>query len=417
MADAAADRLRALVRPSFGWLTLAAAGGLVLLGITAIQTIAPGEAATQKRNLAIALLGMLAMLLPHPRLIGALAYPMFGLALALLIFVLLPFVPESIVKPINGARSWINLRVMNFQPSEMAKLTFVLALAWYLRYRDSHRSLLGLLGPFFIMLVPVGLIIVEPDLGQSLAFGPTLLVMLIAAGAKLRHLFSIVGLGVLVVAINVGLVLASPFGEAQTNLAPWLQTHQQRRITSMIKLASGDTSEVQTDAYQQHKAMTLSGAGGLHGFGAERTATLFRFYDLPEAHNDMIYAVIINRWGMLGGLAVMGLYLTLIGSMLAVAATTKDPVGRLACVGFAAIFLSQAVINIGMTIGVLPITGITLPLVSYGGSSLLFSFMMVGLVLNFASRRPTYMTRESFEFDRPARAGRRQLPRRTAPSR
>lgn len=402
MIDVMSQRLRELIRPNFGWLTLIAALGLTSLGISAIQTVEhlePGIVASQKRNLAIALLAMVVMLLPHPRLIGWLAYPMFGLALALLVFVLLPFVPESIVRPINGARSWINLRVMNFQPSEMAKVTFVLALGWYLRYRDSHRSFLGLLGPFFLMLVPVMLIIVEPDLGQSLAFGPALLLMLVAAGAKLRHLFSVVGMGLLVLALNVVLVLMSSADPGGTDYAPWLKPHQQRRITSMIKLASGDYSEVQGDAYQQHKAMTLAGAGGASGYGEERSEIYLEFYKLPEAHNDMIYAVIVNRWGMLGGLGVMGLYLLLILSMFAVAATSREPMGRLACVGFAGIFLAQAVINIGMTIGVLPITGITLPLVSYGGSSLLFSFIMVGLVLNFASRPAIFMARPSFEFD------------------
>ncbi|MEM9882674.1 MAG: FtsW/RodA/SpoVE family cell cycle protein, partial [Planctomycetota bacterium] len=169
----------------------------------------------------------------------------------------------------------------------------------------------------------------------------------------------------------------------------------------MIKLASGDLSEVQDAAYQQHKAMVHSGAGGVIGHGPDRTATLFAYYDLPEAHNDMVYAVIVSRWGLRGGLGVIALYLVLIGSMLGVAATNRDPMARLACVGFAAIFLTQAVINIGMTLGVLPITGITLPLVSYGGSSLLFSFTMIGLVLNFAARRPAHATRPSFEFDKP----------------
>lgn len=408
MIDAAAERLRDLVRPNFGWLTLIAAVGLTMVGIAAQETVEvmePGIVAAQKRNLVIALLAMGIMLLPHPRLIGWLAYPMFGLALGLLVFVLLPFVPESIVRPINGARSWINLRVMNFQPSEMGKVTFVLALAWYLRYRESHRSFWGLLTPFVFMLVPVMLIIVEPDLGQSLAFGPALLLMLVAAGAKLRHLFSVVGLGAVVIALNVTLVLMTSGVPDEPNYAPWLKSHQQKRITSMIKLASGDYSEVQGDAYQQHKAMTLAGAGGTRGYGGERAGTFLEFYKLPEAHNDMIYAVIVNRWGMLGGIGVMALYLLLIGSMLAVAAASREPMGRLACVGFAAIFLAQAVINIGMTVGVLPITGITLPLVSYGGSSLLFSFIMVGLVLNFASRPAVFMARPSFEFD--GRAGRR----------
>ncbi|MEL7088088.1 MAG: FtsW/RodA/SpoVE family cell cycle protein, partial [Planctomycetota bacterium] len=297
MIDAAIERLQALARPSFAWLTLVAALGLTFLGIAAMETVAPGSARAQQRNLLIALAALAVMLLPHPRVIGWLAYPMFGLALALLVFVLLPFVPESLVRPRNGTRGWIDLKVMDFQPSEMAKVTFVLALSWYLRYRDSHRSLVGLLPPFVFMIVPVGLIIVEPDLGQSLAFGPVLLIVLVAAGAKLRHLVSIVGLGILIIALNVGLVLASSGnpaggeGIAGGNYAPWLKDHQQRRITSMLKLAAGDTSEIQGDAYQQHKAMTLAGAGGLRGYGADRTAVLFEHYKLPEAHNDMIYAV------------------------------------------------------------------------------------------------------------------------------
>ncbi|MBB6431437.1 FtsW/RodA/SpoVE family cell cycle protein [Algisphaera agarilytica] len=408
MIEAAAARLRDLLRPNFGWITLVAAIALAAMGIMAqetVETLEPGISNSQKRNLVVALAAMVVMLIPHPRVIGWLAYPMFGLAIALLIFLLIPFVPESIVRPRNGTRGWIDLKVMDFQPSEMAKVTFVIALGWYLRYRESHRSFWGLVPPFLFMLVPVMLIIVQPDLGQSLAFGPALLVVLIAAGAKLRHLFSVVGMGVMVIAINVTLVLMTSGVPGEPDYAPWLKSYQKSRITSMIKLASGDYSEVQDESYQQHKAMTLAGAGGTQGYGGERSETFIEFYKLPEAHNDMIYAVVVNRWGMLGGFAMMGLYLLLIGSMLAVAAATKEPLGRLACVGFAGIFLAQAVINIGMTVGVLPITGITLPLVSYGGSSLLFSFIMVGLVMNFASRRATYMSRPSFEFD--GRAGRR----------
>ena len=397
MIDLIVARLVALARPSFGWLTLAAALGLTFLGIEAMDHIPldfpPDPAGNQQRNLLIALTAMSCMLLPHPRVIGVLAYPLFAVALGLLIFVLIPFVPESIVKPVNGARSWINLRVMNFQPSEMAKVTFVLSLAWYLRYRQNHRTLWGLIPPFVFMLVPVGLIIVEPDLGQSLAFGPSLLVMLVAAGAKLRHLLSLLVIAGLVIGLNVAIVLFAP---PQYQV---LKPHQQKRIASMIRLAQGDTSQVQTDAYQQHKAMTLAGAGGFEGRGADTSRTLLAYYPLPESHNDMIYAVIVNRWGLLGGVATLGLYLVLIGSMFAVAATHRDPLGRIACVGFAGIFLTQAVINIGMTVGVLPITGITLPFVSYGGSSLLFSYIMVGLVLNFASRQRTFMSRPSFEFD------------------
>jgi cell division protein FtsW (lipid II flippase) len=397
LIDTLAERMRSLARPNFGWLTLAAALGLTFIGIEVMRYIPidfpPNPARNQQCNLLIALFAMSLMLLPHPRVIGVAAYPLFALALGLLIFVLIPFVPESIVKPVNGARSWINLRVMNFQPSEMAKVTFVLSLAWYLRYRANHRTLWGLIPPFLFMLVPVGLIIVEPDLGQSLAFGPALLVVLVAAGAKLRHLLSLLLIAAVIVGGNIAIVLFAP-AEYQI-----LEDHQQRRISSMIRLASGDRSQVQTDAYQQDKAMTLVGVGGVGGRGPETSEKFLSLYDLPESHNDMIYSVVVNRWGLVGGLAVMGLYLLLVGSMFAAAAATRDPLGRLSCVGFAGIFLAQAVINIGMNLGVLPITGITLPFVSYGGSSLLFSFIMVGLVMNFASRKRAMMARRSFEFD------------------
>ena len=300
--------------------------------------------------------------------------------------------PRGIVPVINGARSWIDTPGMNFQPSEMTKVFFALSLAWYFRFRKSHRSLLGLVFPFLLTLVPVTLIMMQPDLGTALVFAPALFAVLVAAGAKLRHLFAIGGLGTLVVVANIAIILWAP---ANMQL---LKDHQQRRVRSMIKLASGDTSDIQADAYQQYKAMTLCGAGGVWGFGEERSREVFENFHLPEAHNDMIFAVIVNRWGMLGGIGVIGLYGALVTGFLGVSATTRDPLGRLTCVGFAAMILTQVVVNVGMTLGILPITGITLPFISYGGSSLLFTFIMLGLVLNFASRPRGMMERESFEF-------------------
>lgn len=386
------DQARALARPNFGWLALVSALALTFVGIVAIETVEPGFAASQKQKLPIALAGMAVMMLPHPRLLGAIAHLMFGVSLVLLIVLLLPFMPRSIVPVINGARSWYDTPGMNFQPSEMCKVFYVLSLAWYLRYRDNHRTLLGLIPPFIFMVVPVLLILKQPDLGTALVFAPALLLMLVAAGAKLWHLCSVISLGVLLVGVNIAIVLYAP-PDYQV-----LKPHQQRRITSMIKLASGDTSEVQDDAYQQYKAMNLSSSGGIHGYGQERSTTIFTYYSLPESHNDMIFAVIANRWGLFGAVGVIGMYGLLICSFLGVAATSKDPLGRLSSVGFAAMIFTQVVINVGMTLGVMPITGITLPFISYGGSSLLFTYAMLGLVLNFASRRPAMMARESFEF-------------------
>ncbi len=387
------DLLVYLLRPHAGWFALLAALGLTFLGIRAIETVSPIYAAKQMRWLPIALVVMGVFMLPHPRVLGRLAYPGFILCLFLLAFVILPFAPRGLVPRINGATSWINLGVMNFQPSEAMRVFFVLSLAWYLRYRENHRRLFGLVVPFVIMLVPVGLILKQPDLGVALVFGPTLLVMLIAAGAKLRHLGAIVGLGVLAVVVNLAIIFYAP---ASMQL---LETHQQMRIKSMVSLASGDDRYVKDAAYQQDKAMTLIGAGGLAGYGAERSEVVIRYNRLPERHNDMIFAVIVNRWGLVGAWGVLGLYLLLVMSILSVASRSKDPLARLSCVGLAAMIVTPATINVGMCIGLMPVTGITLPFISYGGSSLMFSFAMVGLVMNFAGRRPQRLARPSFEFD------------------
>lgn len=387
-------QLKLLARPHPGWYALAAALLLVLIGITAIGTVNDELAIVQsKRWLPVAILGMLAVLVPHPRWLGHMAYPLLGLAIALLVFVILPFVPRSIVPVRNGSTAWINLGFMNFQPSEMAKVAFVLALAWYLRYRENHRSLLGLLIPFAIMFVPVILILKEPDLGSALLFAPTLFVMLVAAGAKLRHLGALLGIGAAAVALNIAIVLFAP-PSMQV-----LQDHQRIRIEAMYYQVIGDDRMVKDEGYQQDVAMRMVAAGGVAGYGADRSRTIIEYNKLPFDYNDMIFPVIVNRWGMFGGWAVLGLYTVLVGSILLVAARSRDPFARLSCVGFAGIIFTQASINIAMTVGLMPITGITLPFISYGGSSLLFTFIMIGLVINFAARRPQMLSRPSFEFD------------------
>ena len=387
-------QLRVLIRPHAGWYALLAALMLTWLGTSAIDTVSPGHADVQSgRWLPAALVAMLLVMLPAPRWIGHMAYPMMGVAIALLVFLILPGVPSSIVPVRNGSRAWIDLKFMSFQPSEMGKVCFVLSLAWYLRFRDNHRSLTGLLIPFAFMFVPVILILKEPDLGSALLFAPTLFVMLVAAGAKLRHLGALLGIAVAVIGINVAVVLFAP------DSMQVLKGHQRSRIEAMYFEWRGDDRMAQREGYQQRVAKRMVAAGGTTGYGKDKAATIIDYNDLPFDYNDMIYPVIVNRWGVLGGLGVMGLYGVLVGSMLLVAARSKDPFARISCVGFAGMIFTQASINIGMTVGLLPITGITLPLISYGGTSMLFTFVMVGLVINFAARRPQLLARPSFEFD------------------
>jgi len=388
------DQLRHMARPNPAWVALAAALVLTWVGIAAIDTVAPEYAMVQsKRWLPVALVAMLVTLVPHPRWLGHMAYPAMAVALALLVFIILPFAPRSLVPVINGSTAWINLGFMNFQPSEMAKVALILSTAWFLRYRDNHRSLTGLLVPFVIMAVPLLLILKEPDLGSALLLPPALFAILIAAGAKLRHMGAILGIGLLAIGVNIAIVLWAP---------PSLQVlkpHQRVRIESMYYQIIDDSRMDKDAGYQQKVAVRLVSAGGVAGYGKERAATVIDYNDLPFDHNDMIFPVIVCRWGLAGALGVIGLYVLLVSSMLAVAGRSKDPFARLSCVGFAGLIFAQATINIAMTLRLMPITGITLPFISYGGSSLLFTFIMVGLVMNFGSRRPQLLSRPSFEFD------------------
>jgi cell division protein FtsW (lipid II flippase) len=145
--------------------------------------------------------------------------------------------------------------------------------------------------------------------------------------------------------------------------------------------------------------MTLVGAGQVSGVGRRKAADLVTYNRLPEEHNDMVFAVISCRWGAGGALLTWGLFGVLfVGGMLS-AGQCRDPFGRLVAVGIVAILFAQMTINTGMTLGLMPITGMTLPFVSYGGSSLIAVWIMVGLLLSVALRRPQYLVRESFEFD------------------
>lgn len=382
------DSIRQLLQPTIAWVALLAGLALAVIGVLAIGgTSAPGFATRQLAWLGISIVVMVAVMLPHPKFIGSASYILMAITLGLLVVLLVPGIPQSIAPTRNNARCWLAIpgTDMLLQPSEFAKIAFILALAWYLRFRDNYRTLLGLLPPFVIMFIPVILILKEPDLGSALVFPPALFFVLVAAGAKMKHILALLGLGVLVVAVNVAIIYTLP-----ENMQI-LKKYQRERITHFVKL----------EGFQQRTAVGVLASGGVTGYGKERSAIIVRYNLLPEDHNDMIYPVIVNRWGLLGGVGVLGLFATVVLSILIAATRMKDPFARLACIGFAGILFCQTTVNIGMTIGLLPITGITLPFVSYGGSSLLSTFIMIGLVVNFAARRPNILARPSFEFDNP----------------
>ena len=230
------------------------------------------------------------------------------------------------------------------------------------------------------------LILYEPDLGTTLLFLPVLFILLFMAGAKIRHLSLIVFLG---------LVMAFPFYHLI------MPTYQKERIQMLLKQNDANVEWLRDEGYHLERSKTYIATGGLLGQAWKPPDYLQTMVTLPHGHNDFIFSLISHQWGMLGGLLLMVLYILLLLGGVEIAANQPDPYGRLVAVGITALFATQMFVNIGMTMGLLPITGMTLPFVSYGGSSLLSSFMALGLLTNVARHRPykTLSPNQPFEFN------------------
>ena len=367
-----------------------------------------GYATKQAIFACVGLLAFIGVTLVPYQAVGRLAYPLFALTLAVLVLVLQ--LPE-----IHGARRWIGLGVIALQPSELAKISFIILLAWYLRMGDHYRKLQGLAVPFVLTFVPMALVLIEPDLGTSLLFLPTLYIMLFMAGAKLRHLLGIVVMATVLMFLPVPHTLPSdmPASERLDHeaLAYWCDRDSGRAVSaaSLVKmkghqisrivgwLRQDDPRVVQGKGYQLYLSKMVLGAGCLTG---QRRSSLVNEYFrmLPEDHTDFIFSVIGGQWGLAGCVGVLLCYVLIFISGVEIATGTYDPFGRLLAVGVMALMFSQLVINVGMTMGLMPITGMTLPLVSYGGSSLVVNCLALGLLVNVGQRRPMLLSKHPFEF-------------------
>jgi cell division protein FtsW (lipid II flippase) len=377
---------------NYGWITIFASLLLTLVGVYAIDLGINVDRSMDKflssiafKQLVFMVIGIVAcgvIALPHYKLVTAFAWLLFFVCLGLLVFLLIPGVPKSIVDSRNGARSWINVGFTDFQPSEIMKIAFVLAVAQYMRFRSEHRRFKGLVVPGLIAAVPVGLITVQPDLGTASLFVPALFAMLIAAGARLRHLTLIV----------LCAAMAAPIGYQ------FMKPHQKSRIDGLIKQYQGDTSTNFDINFQASRAQMIIGAGQGTGMNDDTTRAMVRYNALPERENDMVFAVVVARFGFVGGFVLLLLYAIWVTGALVVAASCREPMGRLIAVGIPAFIATQVVINVGMNIGVVPIIGITLPFLSAGGSSLITSWLMTGLIVNVALHRPKPPYRSSFEY-------------------
>ncbi len=358
-----------------------------------------------QRQIIFAIVGSFAIILVnaiHYRRLGPASYWMYAGILVLLAVLLLgkvfdiPFVPSR-----RGAHRWIQLHGLSFirmQPSEFCKLVYILALAWYLRYRSNYRSFTTLIGPFVLTLLPMVLILAEPDLGTALLMMPVFFTMLFIAGAKGRHLIIVLLLAVLISPLiwrhlpdyqrmrisSVLLQNAWIREKARSN-----QTFKNILVGRRYNIRNWETNE----GYQLMHSKFAVASGGLSGQGYRR-GPYIRYDFLPDRHNDFIFAAIAHQWGFLGALILLILYAIVFACALEIASNNTDPFGRYVVVGIIAMFVVEVIVNISMTIGLMPITGLTLPLVSYGGSSLVVSMMAVGLLNNVGRSRPFTLARQ-----------------------
>ncbi len=352
---------------------------LVALGLAAIaraETLAGGTGRHLLRQVvwaAVCGLAMFAASLPNYRRLIRYSYAVLLMALLLLVVVF--WFP-----PINGARRWIRLGPVGLQPSEFAKLACVVGLARYLMFRESYRRLWGLCIPLGLVMVPLLLVLKEPDLGTALVFLPVMFAMLFAAGARKRHLALLV----------VMAVALSPVVWSQ------MSREQKSRVTALAE-QTGPGEHPTDDGYHLHQAKLQMAVGGWTGslFDANSADDVCF---VPEPHTDSIAVVLGERLGVVGWTLMLGLFLLLAWRTLAIAEQTREPFGRLVAVGIAALIGTQVAINTAMFVGLLPITGLALPLLSYGGSSLLANALALGLVLNIAMRPGYEVTDEPFRF-------------------
>jgi cell division protein FtsW (lipid II flippase) len=362
------------------WIPLAAAGLMLLglLGLARCEDFGDGGRHYLRQQMLWAALGMAAMLaatLPNYRWLCHWSYAIFALTILLLLAVYL-------FRPVNGAHRWVRWGHVGLQPSEFAKLAFVLVLGRYLMYRENYRRLRGLLAPLALATLPVLLVLKEPDLGTASVFLPVLFAMLLVAGARRDDLLRVA---------LAGVVLLPLF---------WLQMspYQKSRIEVILRppVAGEKPSANAYQLYQGHKMMAMGGPWGsfFRGPPTEDMAT----FHLPEDHTDFIFCVLGERFGLPGLALVLLLYGVIVWQAAVVAMETREPYGRLLAAGVAALLAVQVLVNTGVTVGLLPVTGLPLPLLSYGGSGVVVHCLALGLVLNVALRPGYEVTNEPFRY-------------------
>ncbi|GGH26353.1 stage V sporulation protein E [Paenibacillus segetis] len=315
-----------------------------------------------KRQLLFATLGLVAMFFTMNldyRVLKKYAKVTLLLCFGLLIVVLIPGV--GVVR--GGARSWLGISSFGIQPSEFMKLGMILFLSYWLGKEDYRITAFakGLLPPLGLIGLAFGLIMLQPDLGTGTVMLGASMLIVFTAGARIKHLAGLAAVGAMGF---VGLILAAPY--------------RLQRITAFLDPWSDPLGA----GYQIIQSLYAIGPGGLAGLGLGMSRQKFSY--VPEPQTDFIFSILAEELGFIGGLLVLVLFLILVWRGMRVAMTIDDTFGSLLAVGIVGMVGVQVVINIGVVIGLMPVTGITLPLISYGGSSLTLMLTAFGILLNLS---------------------------------
>ncbi len=322
-----------------------------------------------RRQALFVLVGFLAMfgvMAVDYRKIEKVAKRLFLLSLLPLVVVLLP----GVARQAGGAKRWLQLGGFNFQPSELIKVTLVIYLADFITRRAAYLKDFwrGFVPPVAVLGAAVLLILLQPDLGTAIALVVLTFTMLFAAGCRMRHiLYSILS----ALPFLYFLIFSVPYRRARimTFLNPWL--------------------DPKGSGFQIIQSQIALGTGGWWGVGLGKGRQ--KLFYLPAAHTDFIFSIIGEELGLLGAGSVIFLFAYLIICMARVAWQVRDPFGKMICVGVLTLIAFSSVINIGVSMGALPTKGLPLPFISYGGSSLIFHMVAVGLLLNVSRTEETVL--------------------------
>ncbi|QHS22167.1 stage V sporulation protein E [Virgibacillus sp. MSP4-1] len=315
-----------------------------------------------KRQLLFAVIGLIAMYfmmnIPYQKW-REYSNLILIICFVLLIAVLIP----GIGLERNGAKSWIGIGAFSIQPSEFMKIGLIIFMAKILSDNQKYITTFkqGFLPAMLLVFVPFGLIMLQPDLGTGMVLVGTCFVMIFIAGGKISHFM---GLGMIGVIGFIGLVLSAPYriSRIQAFLNPW--------------------EDPLGDGFQIIQSLYAIGPGGLMGMGLGQS--LQKFFYLPEPQNDFIFAILAEELGFIGGSFVILLFFLLMWRGIRIALGAQDLFGSLLALGIIGMIIIQVFINISVVIGLIPVTGITLPFISYGGSSLTLTLLSMGILLNIS---------------------------------